>query len=369
MVQQAAGDDGWADGMSAPAPARPAGMRAHVSRLALTGPARPAAAGSRFAWLVTLSSTWIMVGLYLDGWFHIHRDGESFFTPWHGVLYSGVAVAVAVHVVDQRRAGGVRPGYGPSLAGLLVVGAAGFVDMVWHTVFGVEDSLDALLSPPHLLLITAGTLGVAGPLRAALLADRRAGGGLPSAFSAAFVVTGLAFFSQYANPIAHLYPAAGWDDATGRVVSPPPSLAEGVVELRQVAGIAGVVLLAAMLGAAVAVLRRGTVLVPGALFVVVAVPAAFLTTLRMTLFLLPGVLIAAVLTELLGRHLRPAPLGALAASLLTTAWVASIAAAHDLAWSVDLLTGSVGSAAAAGYLAGWLVEAGSRSQSSALAHR
>lgn len=351
--------------MSTSAPPRPGGVFAQLSRLALTDPAPPAAADTRFAWLVTLSSTWILVGLYLDGWFHLHREAESFFTPWHGVLYSGVTVAVAVHAVEHRRADGVRPGYGASLAAVLLVGAAGFVDMVWHTVRGVEADLDALLSPPHLLLITAGTLVLAGPLRAALIAGRAARGGLPTAFSAAYVVTGLAFFTQYANPFTHLYPVAGWDDGAGRILTEPQALTDGVVELRQVAGIAGVVLFAAMVGGAVAVLRRSTTLVPGALFVAVAVPAAFLTTLRATLFLLPGVLVAAALTELLGRRLPAAPLAALAATLLTTGWVLSLAAAHDVVWSVELLTGSIGSAAAVAYLAGWLVEAGSRSRTSA----
>src|SRR5688500_828822 len=74
-------------------------------RMLQEAPAEPA--DGRFAWLVTGAHTWILVGLFLDGWFHIHRpDGESFFTPWHGVLYSGVAATVVVHLLQQRRTGG-----------------------------------------------------------------------------------------------------------------------------------------------------------------------------------------------------------------------------------------------------------------------
>lgn len=327
----------------------------HAGSLAEPAPAVPPS--SRFPWLVTAASTWILVGLFLDGWFHINQpDGESFFTPWHGVLYSGVGVAIGVHLLEQVRAGGVRPGYGLSLVGGLVVSAAGVLDMVWHTVRGVEADLDALLSPPHLLLITAGTLVFAGPLRAALRAAAGTGGGLPTALSAAFVVTGLGFFTQYANPFTHLYPLEGYSPVDGSTMM--AAVGADVVELRQVAGVAGVVLWSVLVGGAVAVLRARTPLVAGSVLLAVAVPAAFMTTLRGTLFLLPAVVVAAGVTELLGRRLGAAPLAAVATGLLTAGWALSLVLTRDIAWSVELLTGSIGSAAAAGYLVGWLVSHG-----------
>lgn len=308
----------------------------------------------RFSWLVTVTSAWILAGLYLDGWFHLHRDGESFFTPWHAVLYSGVASSAAVHLRDVRSSG-VRAGYGPSLAGLLIVGMAGAADLAWHTLLGVEADLDALLSPPHLLLITAGVVGAAGPLRAALRDAPGRRPALPAAFSAAFVVAGLAFFTQYANPITHLYPVAGWDDTTG-LGAAAQQLPPDVAALRAVVGVSGIGLLASLLGGAVAMLRGRTALATGSLLVVVAVPVAFLVTLRGTFVLLPGVLVAAGLTELLGRRLQAAPLAAFAAGAVMTSWVLTLAVAYDLVWGPELLAGSVGSAVAAGFLAGWLVE-------------
>jgi hypothetical protein len=319
--------------------------------------AEPAPPSGRFAWLVTGACAWILVGLFVDGWFHIHDPGlESFFTPWHALLYSGVAAAIVVHLLEHHRAGGLRPGYGLALVGGLVVSLAGFVDMVWHQVLGVEADLDALLSPPHLLLITAGTLVFAGPLRAALL-TRTAG--LPAAFSAAFVVTGLGFFTQYANPFTHLYPVDGYSpvDAADAVAAVGSA---DLTELRQVAGIAGVVVFAALVGGAVAVLRALPDLPVGGVLIAVAVPVAFLTTLRGTLFLIPAAVVAGMLTELLRRRLGPAALASAACALLITGWVLSLVLLRDVAWSVELLTGAIGSAAAAGYLVGWLVEAGTR---------
>ena len=109
----------------------------------------------------------------------------------------------------------------------LIVSVAGRVDLVWHTVPGVEADLDALV--------------FAGPLRAALQAGAA---GLPAAFSAAFAVTGLAFFTRCADPFTHLYPVEGYraDDggAFGAALSPE------VVELQAVAGVAGVVVAAAL---------------------------------------------------------------------------------------------------------------------------
>jgi hypothetical protein len=319
----------------------------------LTSVAAPAPPDGRFAWLVAATSTWILVGLFVDGWFHIHDDAlEGFFTPWHGLLYSGVAAAVVVHLLEGRRAGGLRPGFGLSLVGGLVVSLAGFVDMVWHTVLGVEADLDALLSPPHLLLITAGTLVFAGPVRAAVLGGRA---GLPTALCAAYVVTGLAFFTQYANPFTHLYPVAGYSpvDAGGIVATASADL----TELREVAGVAGVLVFAALVGGAVALVRALEAPALSTLAVVV-MPVLFLVSLRGTWFLLPAAVLAGLAAEALRPRLAPAGLAAASCALLLTGWVASLVVRHDVAWSVELLTGSVASAAAAGFLAGWLVQTG-----------
>src|SRR3546814_7680376 len=98
---------------------------------------------------------WMVVGLFLDGWAHDNNKPESFFTPWHGVLYSGFAAAtLAAVLVAARSRTSDRPwretlpaGHGLTLAALAVfaVGAGG--DLVWHEAFGVEVGVEALLSP------------------------------------------------------------------------------------------------------------------------------------------------------------------------------------------------------------------------------
>ena len=328
-------------------PGRAADPRRSVLAERLLQPAPPEPASGAFPWLVTAAHTWILTGLFLDGWFHINGpEFESFFTPWHGVLYSGVLATVVVHLWHQRRTGGIAPGYRPSLAGGLLVLAAGFVDGVWHTLFGVEADLNALLSPPHLLLITAGTLVFAGPLRAALRAPAGTPGGLPTAFSAAFVVTGLGFFTQYSSPFTQVYPeAVGGGSLELR-------------ELREVAGVAGLIVFSALVAGALALLKARTTLVSGSLAGVVAVPSLFLVTQQNRWAFVPAILLVALLVELAGRPLSPSLAATLATTALATGWILTILATRDVAWSRELLTGSIGSAAAAGYLVGWAIQNG-----------
>lgn len=58
--------------------------------------------------LAALFGLWMIVGLFIDGWAHDNQKPESFFTPWHGVLYSGFTVAAvfAVHRAVRGRGSG-----------------------------------------------------------------------------------------------------------------------------------------------------------------------------------------------------------------------------------------------------------------------
>ncbi len=160
-------------------------------------------------------------GLYLDGWAHIHvRELETFFTPWHAVLYGSFlaqAGVLAATFVRHRRQGhaltrALPVGYGLSLAGAAVFLAGGLSDMVWHAFFGVEVGVEALLSPTHLVLAVGGGLMLSGPLRAALHRsgpeDRGWRGDLPMILSATWVLSLLTFFTEYASPFGLTWMAA-----------------------------------------------------------------------------------------------------------------------------------------------------------------
>jgi hypothetical protein len=164
----------------------------------------------RFDWLSILLSSWFLGGLFLDGWAHNHiAELETFFTPWHGVLYSGfLAVAALVAITQYRNVGkgyawgrALPRGYGLSLLGVVIffVGAGG--DMFWHTVFGIEQNTEALFSPTHLLLATGAVLFLAGPLRAAWTRPNTQGWRElgPAVSSLLMLFSLFTFFMQYSN--------------------------------------------------------------------------------------------------------------------------------------------------------------------------
>ena len=135
----------------------------------------PPADSPALDWSVALLSVLLILGVFLDGWAHNHgRTDDTFFTPWHAVLYGTYALAglflTATHFRSVRRghrwSSALPRGYMPSLAGVFIFAAFGAADMVWHEAFGIENSLEALLSPTHLGLAAGGLLIASGPIRA-----------------------------------------------------------------------------------------------------------------------------------------------------------------------------------------------------------
>jgi hypothetical protein len=128
-----------------------------------------------------LFGLWMTVGLFLDGYFHQNldpgSDSESFVTPWHAVFYTGfIASALWLADMSRRRASAgvadwtlswLPPGYDGARLGLVLFALGGLGDAVWHSAFGVERGIDALLSPTHLLLFVGLILVLTAPARAA----------------------------------------------------------------------------------------------------------------------------------------------------------------------------------------------------------
>src|SRR3954454_15458089 len=125
--------------------------------------------------MIALSS-WLAGGIFLDGWAHAHLDTlDTFFTPWHAAVYSGALATasflVAALCINHTRGyawqRALPAGYELSLLGMGIFALSGVGDMIWHTLFGIEQSFAALLSPTHLGLGLGLGLVVSGPLRAA----------------------------------------------------------------------------------------------------------------------------------------------------------------------------------------------------------
>lgn len=117
----------------------------------------------------------IVTALYFDGRAHVLELPDSFFTPWHAFLYGGLLLLSGWLGVISRRAAmrqrSERPlvipaGYGYAVVGAVLFAVGGIADMIWHQIFGIENGIDALLSPTHLLLFVTGALLLSGPIRA-----------------------------------------------------------------------------------------------------------------------------------------------------------------------------------------------------------
>ena len=170
-----------------------------------------------FDWIATVLSLIFMGGVYLDGWAHSHgRVDDTFFTPWHAVLYGGflAMAALLLGTALWRLTRGARwrevlpDGYGLSLAGVALWFVGGPFDLAWHSIFGFEANVEALMSPAHAVLALGFSLMTTGPLRAAL---RRPPGRwrdeLPMLLSLTCLVSNLTFFTQIAHPLANLWAA------------------------------------------------------------------------------------------------------------------------------------------------------------------
>jgi hypothetical protein len=156
----------------------------------------------------------LMAGVIQDGWAHGHGlVDQSFLTPWHAILYgmmvlNGIVLGtIAIRNVMRRYP--VRYalpfGYWTSLIGVILFATGGLIDLWWHSRYGIESDINALISPSHVWLALAGALVFSGPLIsiAARYGSRSGGWRItgPAILSAAALLTLIGFFTQYAQPI------------------------------------------------------------------------------------------------------------------------------------------------------------------------
>jgi len=338
-----------------------------------------AAYGSRYDALIAGLCVLFQGGAYLDVWAHVHRpELETFFTPWHAVLYSGffaVAAATAAPLLLRRRgsatswASALPPGYDWSLIGVLVFVLGGVLDMLWHVVFGIEADVEALLSPSHLVLAIGSTLILTGPLRAAWRrVDRDAS--WPAVLSLAFLLSSFSFWTQYAHHFGRPWPAAGNrpTDAVFAAVAPDPLFRNAPIQNLYVAhalGVAGVLLQSAFIsGIVLLALRRwGPRLPYGAFGVIFGLNGLMVAAARDQLTLVPGAIAAGLAADSLVRALAPSVERAaelrLAAFAIPAGYFAlyfvGIAVTRGVWWSTPLWSGMILLAGAVGWLASWLV--------------
>jgi hypothetical protein len=324
---------------------------------AATTPGRPRASwGDDLA--AALLGTWVVGGLFLDGWAHVNQPGlETFLSPWHGLFYLGflVSTVVLARLVARHQRGRFDPalvpaGYGLGLVGVALFVAGGVADGVWHTMFGVETGVAALLSPSHLLLLGGGLLMVTSPLRSAwsspdLPARAPVLALLPALWATALTTAVVLFFFQYLSAFVSRAPSMRETDGP-----------EGL--LTTIAGVASVLVTNLIVVAPVLLLARRWRLPFGTVTLLATMGAVGLTSLReFTLgWLVVAMLAGGLASDLLVAGLRPGPdrpwafrvVAAVAPLLLWGAWTAVYAAAYGIGWPPELWAGVLGMASLTG---------------------
>jgi hypothetical protein len=295
-------------------------------------------------------STWVIVGLFVDGWAHNAGKPETFWTPWHAVLYSGFLAGMAWFALDlqrDRRSGTlVRPD--PLvIAGFGLFAVGGLADMAWHTIFGIEQDVAALLSPSHLLLMVAGLLLVTSPVRSVLGRPDVTSTWrdfAPTAVGLTLTVAVVAFFTQYASALHAAF---------------PEEFAARSSDAEQIVGLVSVLLTTALLvGALVWTTARWPSPPPGTFTLVfggTALLMAGLDAFDQLVLVLP-VAAGGALADVLVARRYPVRLVAVAVPVaMWSAWFAVYHAVWGLGWEAELTGGTVVFAALTGYGSSLLV--------------
>jgi hypothetical protein len=129
----------------------------------------------RELWIMLVASAWLVTGLQLDAYAHATTPQlETFWTPWHAVLYSGIAASGLTLVWLLRSRLPAIPTYRTVLAlpnalrvpllGMAFLLVGGAIDTLWHNLFGIERGLEIFVSPSHELIIFGMSLVAAGPV-------------------------------------------------------------------------------------------------------------------------------------------------------------------------------------------------------------
>jgi hypothetical protein len=300
-------------------------------------------ASPRFEWAVVALSTAVVAGAHVDSWAHGHVAStlESFFTPWHALLYGSLAATTAFLVLCAAWTG-ARPwewpralpdGYGLSLVGCVLFGVGGVLDLAWHLTFGIERNFQALISPTHLILIGSAGLIVSGPLWAAWRRPGRAIG-WPGIASATLTLTMLTFFGQFDHPFT-----AQWSALPQTFVPVQPA---------EELGMLGIIFQTALLMGVVLLLVRRFDLPPGSLTFLMGVNAIFVTLIKgadpIILIGIAGGVAADVAYALLrpapGRPVRLRIFAFLVPAVLYSLYFAALIRVDGLWWPVHLWAGA-----------------------------
>lgn len=201
---------------------------------------------------MAIAGFYAIAGLYDDLGWHLRHSVDTFWTPQHAVLYSGLLLLFGIVVVGALRG---RRADTISLWGLALFFIGGLADSIKHTHVGFEPDYDALVNPAHLTIGIGILLAVCSALRSALVAPRpqTLAGVMPAVISTAGV---LELVHWMTNPFFHVDMVRGMQTIVPRELTPDAITLKTLHLYQQGAGFLAVILQSVLLGGAAIYLAR-----------------------------------------------------------------------------------------------------------------
>ncbi len=294
---------------------------------------------------------WMIIGLFVDGWAHENSKPETFFTPWHALLYSGFLAAVLVavsqlrsrHETGRRWRDTVPEGQALTLLALGVFAAGAIGDLAWHQAFGIEVGVEALLSPTHLVLLAGGLVALTSPLRAAWSdpspTSPRLRSFLPPLLSLTLATALVGFFLLYLSPFIVDTAGTAFKRVPGEHVEHGK---ETLPELRQLLGVASILVTTVLFVVPTQLLLRRWQPPLGTFTLFLGVVVALFVGLHefsQPPLALTGFAAGFVLDALVRRRIPPWLLGAALPVALWSAYFAIYQLAYGVKWTIELWAG------------------------------
>lgn len=266
--------------------------------------------------LVTmLLGLWLIVGVFIDGWAHENLDAtlETFFTPWHAILYSGYIASASWLgwlIYRNRKKGHVGlmnalpNGYGLGFIGAIIFAIGGVLDALWHIVLGIEVGIEALYSPTHLLLFLGGTLIVISPFRALwreLGVSPQLKELILALLSMATGTSVTAFFAMNFWAFNSFNPLSKFDDITDM------HLKRLIIEQSHINGIAGILITNMILLVPMIWMARRWVMPFGSYTLLLSLPMSLMSILSGNFFMIMIGIISGFIADLIYKvwHVKP----------------------------------------------------------------
>lgn len=316
--------------------------------------------------VVVVLSTAFVLGAYLVAFAYVHQPGVVLqstaaagrtivFAAWSLLtlyLFAGFATGLAAGRPWNRA---LPDGETGTFAAALIFGAAWIIDdAFWSPAFGTGSvGIDNLFTPPHLIEMAAAAVIVSGPLRAAT--RRGETGATPiTLMSAALLLSGITFATQFAHPLIDPWPARDYQFRAAAL----PWIGENM-------GMAALLAQAVILAGTGLLLNSAFRLRPGSMTFVFAVNGLFVTITKGNFYLLPVPLAAGIASDAwvaatARRPGRPsASLCAVIGGVYAFAYMADLSVRPaGSTWGPSLWAGAIIAATMLSWLMGRLLRAG-----------